>query len=87
MKTYEIGQKIEARYKTAVYKPALSGWRQETVWATLEVISPGKAKVLEAYLEPARSKRQWFSPSGIAAREQGKTKIISKLRGVEIVEA
>ena len=75
---YTVGQTIEAQYKTGVYKPAIGGWRQERVNATLEVISPGKARVLSASVDEPRSKRQWFNASGIEAREKGKIKLISK---------
>ena len=80
------GQKISAVYSTSVYKPNIGGWRTERVYAELEVISPGRAKVIYANLDPAMSKRQRFSPSYAASKEQGKVKIISKLDSVEVIE-
>ncbi len=77
--SYTVGQTIKAQYKTAIYKPAIGGWRQERVNATLEVISPGKARVLSASVDEPRSKRQWFNVNGIESREEGKIKLISKL--------
>ena len=76
---YTVGQTIKAQYKTGVYKPAIGGWRQERVNATLEVISPGKARVLSASVDEPRSNRQRFNSRGIEAREEGKIKLISKL--------
>ncbi len=76
---YTAGQTIKAQYRTGVYKPAIGGWRQERVNATLEVISPGKARVLFASIDEPRSKRQRFNVNGIEAREEGKIKLISKL--------
>ena len=80
------GQKISAVYCTSVYKPNIGGWRSERVYAELEVISPGRARVISAELEPAMSKRQRFNPSYAAANEIGKVKIISKLDSVEVIE-
>lgn len=76
---YTIGQTIKAQYRTGVYKPAIGGWRQEQVNATLEVISPGKARVLFASMDEPRSNRQRFNSNGIEEREKGKVKLISKL--------
>ena len=83
---YEPGQKIKAVYRTSVYKPNIGGWRSERVYAELEVISPGRAKVIRANLEPAMSNRQRFSVSNAAAKEKGKIKIISKLDSVELID-
>lgn len=80
------GQKISAVYCTSVYKPNIGGWRSERVFAELEVISPGKARVIYANLDPAMSKRQRFNVSNAAAKEHGKIKIISKLDSVEVIE-
>jgi hypothetical protein len=76
---YTVGQTIKAQYRTGVYKPVIGAWRQEWVNATLEVISPGKARVLFASVDKPRSKRQWFNSYGIEEREKGKIKLISKL--------
>ena len=83
---YAPGQKIRAVYWTSVYKPQVGEWRSERVFAELEVITPGRAKVIWANLEPAFSKRQRFNVSSAASKEQGKVKIISKLDSVEVIE-
>ena len=83
---YVPGQKISAVYWTSVYKQNIGGWRSERVYAELEVITPGKAKVIYANLDPATSNRQKFNPSYVAANEIGKVKIISKLDSVEVNE-
>ena len=80
------GQKIRATYWTSVYKPQIGGWRSERVFGELEVISPGKAKVISAELDQAGSHRQSFNVSNAAAKEIGKIKIISKLDSVEVIE-
>ena len=80
------GQKIRATYWTSVYKPQIGEWRSERVFAELEVISPGRAKVIWANLEPAMSNRQRFNVSSAASEEHGKVKIISKLDSVEVIE-
>ena len=56
------------------------------VSAELEVISPGRAKVVKAELEPAHSNSQWFNASNTAHKEIGAVKIISKLGNVEVIE-
>ena len=83
---YVLGQRISAVYCTSVYKPNIGGWRSERVFAELEVITPGRAKVIRADIDPAMSKRQRFNPSYAAANEIGKIKIISKLDSVEVIE-
>ena len=83
---YVPGQKISAVYCTSVYKPNIGGWRSERVFAELEVITPGRAKVIRAEIDPAMSKRQRFNPSYAAANEIGKVKIISMLDSVEVIE-
>ena len=80
------GQKIRAVYCTGVYKPNIGGWRSERVFAELEVISPGRARVVKAELDPAFSTRQRFNVSSAASKEHGKVKIISKLDSVEVIE-
>ena len=84
--SYTVGQRIRATYWVGVYKPNIGGFRTEMVSAELEVISPGRAKVVKAELNPAFSNRQRFSVSGAASKEQGKVKIISKLDSVEVIE-
>lgn len=83
---YTIGQKIRAVYWIGIYKPNLGGFRSERVSAELEVISPGRAKVVKASLEPAHSDRQWFNASYVASKEVGVIKIISRLWNVEAIE-
>ena len=83
---YVPGQKIRADYWTSVYKPNIGGWRSERVFAELEVISPGRAKVIRARLDPAMSNRQRLNASTTAPTEHGKVKIISKLDSVEVIE-
>ena len=84
--SYTVGQKIRAIYWTGVYKPNIIGWRAERVSAELEVISPGRARVIRAKMEPARSNRQWFDVSYAALKEIGSIKIISRLCNVEVIE-
>ena len=83
---YTVGQKIRATYWIGVYKPNIGGFRTEMVSAELEVISPGRAKVVKAELDPAHSNRQWFNASNTARKEIGVIKIISKLGNVEVIE-
>lgn len=84
--SYTAGQKIRATYWIGVYKPNIRGFRSEKVYAELEVISPGRAKVIHADLDPAHSNRQSFNVSNVASREIGAVKYISKLRNVEVIE-
>ena len=83
---YTVGQKIRATYWTGVYKPNIGAWRSERVFAELEVISPGRAKVVKAELDPAFSNRQRFSVSYVASKQIGTVKFISKLGNVEVIE-
>lgn len=84
--SYAIGQKIRAVYWIGVYKPTIGGFRSERVSAELEVISPGRAKVVKASLDPAHSNRQYFNVSYAANNQIGVIKIISKLSSVEVIE-
>lgn len=84
--SYTVGQRIKAVYWTGVYKPNIGGFRSEMVRAELEVISPGRAKVIQAYLEPAHTNRQRFNCAYVASKEIGAVKIISKLGKVEVIE-
>ena len=84
--SYTVGQKIRATYWIGVYKPNIGGFRSEMVSAELEVISPGRAKVVKAELDPAFSNRQWFNASSTARKEIGAVKIISRLSNVEVIE-
>ena len=84
--SYTAGQKIRATYWIGVYKPNIGGFRTEMVSAELEVISPGRAKVVKAELDPAHSNRQWFNASNTANNQIGAVKLISKLGNVEVIE-
>ena len=84
--SYTVGQKIRATYWIGVYKPNIGGFRSEMVSAELEVISPGRAKVVKASLDPAHSNRQWFNASNTASKEIGAVKLISRLGNVEAIE-
>ena len=84
--SYTPGQKIKATYWTSIYKPNIGGFRSEMVFAELEVISPERAKVIWANLDPAFSNRQRFNVSAAARKEIGAIKIISKLDNVEVIE-
>ena len=83
--SYTVGQKIRATYWIGVYKPNIGGFRSEMVSAELEVISPGRARVIRAELDPAHSNRQWFNASNAANDQIGAVKIISRLGNVEEV--
>ena len=84
--SYAVGQKIRATYWVGVYKPSIGGFRTEMVSAELEVISPGRAKVVKAEMDPAFSNRQWFNASGVANKQIGAVKFISRLSNVEVIE-
>ena len=84
--SYAVGQKIKATYWIGVYKPNIGGFRAEMVSAEPEVISPGRAKVVKAELDPAFSNRQWFNASYAANKQIGAIKYISRLGNVEVIE-
>ena len=54
--------------------------------AVLEVISPGKARVISAELDQAGSRRQSFNVASNGLKQVGCVKIISKLDNVEVIE-
>ena len=83
---FTVGQKIRAVYWVGVYKPNIGGFRTEMVSAELEIISPGRAKVVKAELDPAFSNRQRFNTSYAASKQIGSVKFISKLSNVEVIE-
>ena len=68
---YTAGQKISAGYWASIYKPNIGGWRSEYVSAVLEVISPGKAKVISAELDQAGSRRQSFNVASNELKQVG----------------
>ena len=72
--SYTVGQKIRATYWIGVYKPNIGGFRSEMVSAELEVISPGRAKVVKAELDPAHSNRQRFNVAYTEEKEIGAIK-------------
>lgn len=82
----EIGQEFYASYWTSVYKPAIRDWRSEYVRAKLVAVSKGKARVIEAEMSEARSKRQRYWVEKAEQNEIGKIKIISKLSILEMIE-
>ncbi len=84
--SYIVGQKIRAVYWIGVYKPNIGGFRDERVSAELEVVSPGRARVIQARLDPARSNRQRFNVAYTEEKEIGAIKIISRLWNVEVIE-
>ena len=84
--SFTVGQRIRAVYWIGVYKPNIGGFRTEMVRAVLEVISPGRARVIQANLEPAHSNRQRFNASYAASKQIGAVKFISKLGNVEVIE-
>ena len=84
--SYTLGQKIRAVYWIGVYKPNIGGFRSEMVRAELEVISPGRARVIQANLNPAHSNRQRFNASYAASKEIGAIKNISSLGNVKVIE-
>ena len=84
--SYTVGQRIRATYWVGVYKPNIGGFRTEMVSAELEVISPGRAKVVKAELDPAFSNRQRFNVSYAANKQIGAIKFISRLGNVEVIE-
>ena len=78
---------IKATYSTSVFKPNLNAWRQETVTAKLEQISPKKFKVIYVYgVSNPGSKRQYFNVNGIEQREMEKVKLLSSLYNIEEME-
>ena len=83
---FTVGQKIRAVYWIGVYKPSIGGFRTEMVRAELEVISPGRARVIQANLEPAHTNRQRFNASYAASKQIGAVKYISRLGNVEVIE-
>ena len=84
--SFTVGQRIRAVYWIGVYKPNIGGFRTEMVRAVLEVISPGRAKVVKAELDPAFSNRQRYNVSYVANKQIGAVKFISKLGDVEVIE-
>lgn len=83
---------ITIKYETSVFTEA--GWRSETVTALAEKITEKRARVVEVldignngasgYASRTGAKRQTYSVGGVAQREVGKIKILSKC---EVVRA
>ena len=82
----KIGTRFTADYDIGIFKPALKGYRRETVHATLVAVTEKAAKVEKAYIPPARSKAQYFFSKYYEEKEIGKKKNISRLSNVVIVE-
>jgi hypothetical protein len=74
------------KYNTSVFTPA--GWRNEVVTARVEPITAARARVVEVmdiggngnsgYGSRTGAKRQAYHVGGVAAREIGAVKILSK---------
>ena len=84
--SFTVGQRIRAVYWIGVYKPNIGRFRTEMVRALIEVISPGRARVIQANLEPAHSNSQRFNASYAASKQIGAIKYISRLGNVEVIE-
>jgi len=79
------------RYTTSVFTPA--GWRSEQVTARAEPISDKRARVTDVidiggngatgYGSRTGAKRQRYHVGGVAQREIGATKILSKTTIIE----
>lgn len=86
MAGYTPGQRISATYWVKAFKPYMDEWSPERVTAVLEVLSPGKARVISAEMEPATSRRQIYAMPSYRDRQIGKVKLISKLDSVKVIE-
>lgn len=74
------------KYNTSVFTPA--GWRNELVTARVEQITPARARVVEVidvggngnkgYASRTGANRQQYNVGGVAKRETGTIKLISK---------
>jgi hypothetical protein len=74
------------KYKTSVFTPA--GWRDEQVTARVELLSPKRGRVVDVidiggngstgYASRTGAKRQQYSVGGVAKRELGAIKLLSK---------
>jgi len=79
------------QYKTSVFTPA--GWRSEEVTARVEPITAARARVVEVldiggngnsgYASRTGAKRQQYNVGGVAKREIGAVKLVSKAIVVE----
>lgn len=79
------------QYNTSVFTPA--GWRNETVTARVEPITAARARVVEVldiggngnsgYGSRTGAKRQAYNVGGVAKREIGAVKLVSKAVVVE----
>lgn len=77
---------MRIQYNTSVFTAA--GWRNETVTAVVEKISDKRARVVvvediggngaTGYKSRTGAKRQTYNCGGVAAREVGAVKILSK---------
>ena len=77
---------ITIKYNTSVFTPA--GWRGETVTAVVEKLTEKRGTVVEVldiggngvagYASRTGAKRQQYNCGGVAMREIGKVKILSK---------
>lgn len=79
------------KYGTSVFTPA--GWRLEEVTARVEPISAARVKVVEVidiggngnsgYASRTGAKRQQYNVGGVAKRELGEVKLVSRAVVVE----
>lgn len=79
------------QYNTSVFTPA--GWRSEEVTARVEPITAARARVVEVldiggngnsgYASRTGAKRQQYNVGGVAKREIGAVKLVSKAIVVE----
>lgn len=79
------------QYNTSVFTPA--GWRSESVTARVEPITAARARVVEVldiggngnsgYASRTGAKRQAYNVGGVAKREIGAVKLVSKATIVE----
>ena len=79
------------QYNTSVFTPA--GWRSEEVTARVEPITAARARVVEVldiggngntgYASRTGAKRQAYHVGGVAKRELGAIKLVSKAIVVE----
>lgn len=79
------------QYTTSVFTPA--GWRSEEVTARVEPITAARARVVEVldiggngnsgYASRTGAKRQQYNVGGVAKREIGAVKLVSKAIVVE----
>ncbi len=83
------------KYNTSVFTPA--GWRAEEVTARVEPISAARARVVEVldiggngttgYASRTGAKRQAYHVAGVAKRELGAIKLLSRVLNISEAES